>query len=382
MSRVKKYTNFDNNPNSVFGASKRVLQSYRKKLDEGEDNEPLTSLTQPVSILKQKPSSSALKPSIQGITTSESSDVVSNLNEFTLLIKSLTNNINTADLYLRSSYSVSKAPPAKVAPLTGSGIKHKSLRGGGKYADDIKKGKTPTGIKVGNETLMTPEEADTYLLNKWKNEGGNLDRPFTDEEKGIIKYFGLALGNFKKVSGLKPVIEKREAEVKPEVKPESQTKITEHFKPTAEQTVLNDELNGEDADVKDRIDKGIDREELIDADEGYDNPMPIDIFGQPQRYDANDEFDDEIEGISREATGEAGYNILDDLIEEGVNQVVDEHVNDVGDDEEEKYAKTPAQYSQEAIAIRGRPEVKENYIISLFSTINGQINKVADFWGN
>lgn len=366
MSRVKKNTNFDNNPNSIFGASKRVLQSYRKKLDEGDEIQPISGLTQPVSVLKQKPSGLALKPSIQGITTSESVDVVDNLNEFSLLIRTITQNINTADLYIKSSFKLTKKP------LAGSG-----LAGGVKttFANSGKPYKTVDGYELTN-----PEEARTYFLHKIDTEGKTK---VSDADKKMLGYFGLidpvVKPNVKSVKIIKELmVEKAKEDAK------GQTKISDYYKPTAEQNVLDEEIADDEADIKDRYDRGVDAEEIVDADMGFENPVPIGLHGQAQRYDANDDFTDLLEQVEIRDT----MNQMLDEVEARNYPVTERDIKEdvagedvTGNEDDENYQYTE-QSLDNIIARQGRPEVRENYLVSLFSTIINQINKATDFWEN
>jgi hypothetical protein len=84
-SKIKKTSNYDNDPNSVFGASKRVIQEYRKTIDSGKE---------------------APTPFKQGEKSQAKSDVVGNLNEFTALIKTITLGLNNVDTYLTTTEDI------------------------------------------------------------------------------------------------------------------------------------------------------------------------------------------------------------------------------------------------------------------------------------
>ena len=88
MSKLLKYTKgFDNNPNSDIGASKRVVKEYKKLLAKEQ-----------------------LKPIIQEMNN-QTKSVVTNLNDYSLLLKSITQNLVNADLYLTNP-EVSKSKGA------------------------------------------------------------------------------------------------------------------------------------------------------------------------------------------------------------------------------------------------------------------------------
>ena len=88
MSKLKKYTtSYDNDPNSDIGASKRVVKEY-KKLLEKEKLQP---------IMKEM--------------NNQTKSVVTNLNDYSLLLKIITQNLVNADLYL-SNPDVSKSKGA------------------------------------------------------------------------------------------------------------------------------------------------------------------------------------------------------------------------------------------------------------------------------
>jgi hypothetical protein len=76
MSKLKYTSSYDNNPNSDFGASKTVAKEYKKLL------------------AKEK-----LQPIMQEMNN-QTKSVVTNLNDYSLLLKTITQNLVNAELYL------------------------------------------------------------------------------------------------------------------------------------------------------------------------------------------------------------------------------------------------------------------------------------------
>jgi len=77
MSKLLKYTKgFDNNPNSDIAASKSVVKQYKKLLAK-----------------------ETLQPIIQEMNN-QTKSVVTNLNDYSLLLKNITQNLVNANLYL------------------------------------------------------------------------------------------------------------------------------------------------------------------------------------------------------------------------------------------------------------------------------------------
>ena len=145
MSKLKYTSSYDNNPNSDIGASKRVSKEYKKLL------------------VKEK-----LKPIIQEMNN-QTKSVVSNLNDYSLLLKTITQNLVNAELYL-SNPEVSKS------------------RGAGRYIGGAKGKKEETNKGTGGvKKIETKEQAYTYLHNKYKDaEAGTR---FTTADKQLVSKF-------------------------------------------------------------------------------------------------------------------------------------------------------------------------------------------------
>ena len=149
MSKLLKYTKgFDNNPNSDIGASKRVVKEYKKLLAKEQ-----------------------LKPIIQEMNN-QTKSVVTNLNDYSLLLKSITQNLVNADLYLTNP---------EVSKSKGSG----RYTGGG-LSDKERLKIMNTASKKG---ITTKAQALNHIQETYRNKPAGTK--MTQGDKNIIKAFGL-----------------------------------------------------------------------------------------------------------------------------------------------------------------------------------------------
>ena len=135
MSKLKYTSSYDNNPNSDFGASKTVAKEYKKLL------------------AKEK-----LQPIMQEMNN-QTKSVVTNLNDYSLLLKTITQNLVNAELYLSNP---------EVSRSKGAG---RFIGGAGKGKKASTKTNKGTGTKnittnKGTETknITTSDQAYSYLL--------------------------------------------------------------------------------------------------------------------------------------------------------------------------------------------------------------------------
>jgi hypothetical protein len=331
-SKIKKTSNYDNDPNSIFGASKRVIQEYRKTIDSGKE---------------------APTPFKQGEKSQQKSDVVGNLNEFTSLIKTITLGLNNVDGYITSQAE-------------------KGIEGSGMY-------RYRGGVKFNNAN-----EARDYLINKYGNQKSGTK--FSDEDREIVKKYKLVdtmkLGAIKKADRILGLIEQQTTS------DEGKTyRFVDEPKKETPATIGQAEFEDDILDLEFRELVGDESLNAVAETEPRftKKPLPIDIVGGDPDQDPEEvrqqesvfrrwraPTEDEGEGDEEEMQG---YN---ELLVEG-DEPIETYANTPPDSEEDEPDIDPETDIEDVIR-KGQKAPTENYLITLISTIVNQINKAQDIW--
>jgi len=372
MSKVKRYTDFDNDPNSIFGASRKVLQDYKRVLER-----------------KEAPT----KGFKQGVKTEAGDEVTKNLNEFAGLIKGITNNIDNALIYLEEEPIPEE--PNLLEGYSGSGRAYR-YRGG-----------APPAFK-------TRDEARNYLFEKYAGKTGNMDE---EDRKLITKWQMLkeGYGNTKNASKLLDKIEnspnpspitRQPTIMEMYNKPDPFAGLVEEQMASAKskgKSALDDDLEEEEEEAEERYEQA--DEELNARAEGL--PRFTDRVKAPQITGGEPEFDDEGDldeqdvidlndlnenWLNAQYGEEPEGEEAEEMAEEDEGEDIDgrdsdtsatseaEEFGDYFDDEDPEEVED-AETVPVPKNIKTRPvEVKEKYILTLLSTINSQILKASDLW--
>lgn len=346
-SKVRRYTNYDNDPNSIFGASKRVIQEYRKKLDMGEKS------TAPIQA-----------PTKQGITTKEGESVVKYLNEYSGMIRKITGDLNQVEVYITTEF---KAPEDE--EITGSGRRKYKYRGGAP------------------PTFSNANDARNYIIQKYKNSSENISK----EDREVVKRWnlvsGMELGNTQRG---KLIVDKIEA--KP-VKPPKQPTIKEAFKV---ESALDDDLDEEELEQEFRQKTGqADLEAKAEAEPRFtDSVKPIDIQGgepdedeeqaeDQDEYWLNQPLPDDEEWMNEEEEEEGGepeegeegsmfdWNAGEDEEEQPKDEEEEEGEGDGGEEPEVNLSD---------VIKSGKRVDRERYLLTLMSKIVNQLHDASDLW--
>ena len=334
MSKLKKYTtSYDNDPNSDIGASKRVVKEY-KKLLEKEKLQP---------IMKEM--------------NNQTKSVVTNLNDYSLLLKIITQNLVNADLYL-SNPDVSKSKGA--GRYTGGGLTEKEKKK--IIANANKKG------------INTTAQALTHIQEKYRDKPANTK--MTQADKNIIKAFGL--GNVRATTNAEAILGKiSNKKKKEEEEEEEEEDIVDDIPPeVAEEYIFN--INSPKSPKV-----GVNIDQMMEEERHTLHPQSGNIHGgEPNRddYDTiasanynsdNDEseYEDESDLSSNHSLG--NYNVDDGIGDSDADG--DGDGDDDGGDED-------IYNLDDLIKKRENTPIRENFIITLFSTIINQVHKASDFW--
>jgi hypothetical protein len=155
MSKLLKYTKgFDNNPNSDIAASKNVVKQYKKLLAK-----------------------ETLQPIIQDMNN-QTKSVVTNLNDYSLLLKNITQNLVNAELYLSNS---------EVSKSKGAG---RRLKGG---MNDNEKLRT-LKYAAKKHKVTNKQQAADYIKKEYADTGRTR---MTKGDLNIMKAFDLYKGDDK-----------------------------------------------------------------------------------------------------------------------------------------------------------------------------------------
>ena len=449
MSKLLKYTTgFDNNPNSDIAASKRVVKEYKKLLAKEQ-----------------------LKPIIQEMNN-QTKSVVTNLNDYSLLLKNITQNLVNAELYL-SNPLVSKSK--------GAG----RYKGGVKTKAAIKKEKN--AIKTAESKGITNETAASmYILEKYRKvpKGTTMEKQDREMLKAynVLPNIGRAtkadtiLGKMQekdnkpladantileKMGNVEKMLEQMEiAHNKNKVleneelyTPASTTTLnntpnitavkgkkrendrifeTPRRDPFANQFVqkmynmsssssplLINPLARRDRNLKTpssentsrvsfglssrKLDDGknVDNRNLANIDDEFEGsrftknlPSNIDIHGgnpndggidngddfmSEEEFDIHSQYpdnEDNISGIEDLYSGDLGIPVEE--VEQRYQEEEEEEERKGGEDEKEE--EDAHSIMQSIIRNRENTPIRENFIITLFSTIINQVHKASDFW--
>jgi hypothetical protein len=335
-SKIKKTSNYDNDPNSVFGASKRVIQEYRKTLDSGKE---------------------APTPFKQGEKSQAKSDVVNNLNEFTSLIKTITLGLNNVDTYISSKAN-------------------EDMEGSGMYR------------YRGGVIFKNANEARDYLINKYGNQ--KIGTKFSDEDREIVKKYKLVdtmrLGAIKKADRILGLIDQQSMRDRgqtylfaeePRGKKETpatlgQAEFENDIKDLEFSNMIgNNSLNAR-AENEPRFSQKTQHIDITGGDPDQDPEQAKEQESVFRRWKApvEDEGDespsDEDEGFSAQMMG-------DD------NEAMETYANTPPDSESDEPDIDPETDIEDVIR-KGQKAPTENYLITLVSTVINQINKAQDIW--
>jgi hypothetical protein len=332
-SKIKKTSNYDNDPNSIFGASKRIIQEYRKTIDSGKE---------------------APTPFKQGEKSQKQSGVVGNLNEFTALIKTITLGLNNVDTYLTTT---------------------EDIKGSGMY-------RYRGGVKFKNSN-----EARDYLIEKYRDQPSGTK--FTEDDRQIVKQYKLVdtmkLGAIKKADRILGLIDQQTARDTGQTylfaEPPRGKKETPATLGQAEfeddvldmefsNMIGNNSLNAR-AELEPRFTK---------------KPLPIDIQGGDPDQDPEEArqqesvfrrwkapVEDEGEDDEEEMQG---YN---ELLTEG-DEPFETYANSPPDSEDDEPENDPETDIEDIIRSGKRAVITENYLITLISAVINQIYKAQDIW--
>ena len=341
-------TNYDNNPNSIFGASKRVIATYNKKINPSEVS------TSSFSSFPQ--GDKTITPFQQGQKSKPKSEVVNNLNEFTGLIKTITLGLNNVDTYLTTQAS-------------------EEVQGSGMY-------RYRGGVKFNNSN-----EARDYLIAKYRDKPAKTQ--FSADDLKIVKKYGLVDGmrlqNTKKAVKILTLIE--------DFKPEESVfiKASSSKASSGKASVAYAENEDDEADDDFRLAEGEEALEAYaeEAPRFTERPNYPDIFGgdpeedpvqakeQDDAFrrwrappDASELTGSDDEGSGNEDTPMMGYNPVNPVA------TFDSDSDDSGDSGDID----PDTELADVIAKGKKSVITENYLITLITAIINQLYKAQDIW--
>jgi len=334
---MSKSTSFDNNPNSDIAASKRVVKEYKKLLAK-----------------------EALKPIMQEMNN-QTKSVVTNLNDYSLLLKNITQNLLNAELYLRNQ-DVSKSKGA--GRYIGGGNK--------KDAEIIRIKKDAAKYKITNA-----KEARAFIEKEYRNKPPGTK--ISQQHKDYINVFGLA-DNIKNTKSAGKIFELIDNKL-----PSSQSLSSPIHNQDTRQVKKIYGMETPSSEKSESSYAGIDSKQVL---QDFLETMPNeDMADIDDGIETASRFSDHIQPTLRPTA--PNYSFSDDEEEK-----VDD--DDNSEDFDEKYIFNPQsdeptdeaqdQYKeiddfQDYINRgRGNTQVRENFIITLFSNIINQVHKASDFW--
>ena len=370
MSKLLKYTKgFDNNPNSDIGASKSVVKQYKKLLAK-----------------------ETLQPIIQEMNN-QTKSVVTNLNDYSLLLKNITQNLVNAELYLRNP-EVSK-----------------SKQGAGRLKD---KEKVKIFDAAAENEIYDDAQALNYIQEKYRDKP--VGTKMSKSDRNLIKAFGL--GNIKATTNAKTIITKLYEQNKNEVTDEDVPEVLSGLAPkkgkpiaslikmrenplsrSRESSPYASEVSSPqtpssrfgigsrraslispvlsalvEAEKKSRLSVG-DLDDTFESSSRFSKtPQKTgmqDGLQQQQNEDEPEEEDFDIDDVYGDDENR------DDVLNEKMGQAEipenDDDGDDGGDDDN-------IYNLGDLIERRGNTPIRENFIITLFSNIINQVHKASDFW--
>jgi hypothetical protein len=322
MSKLLKYTKgFDNNPNSDIGASKRVVKQYKKLLAK-----------------------ETLQPIIQEMNN-QTKSVVTNLNDYSLLLKNITQNLVNAELYL-SNPEVSK-----------------SKQGAGRYIGGGLNEKEKKNIlnNASKKGITTKAQALKHIQEKYRDKPDGTK--MTQGDKNIIKAF--SLGNVKATTDAKKIIDKVNEQNKKDDVEEEEEDYDDIPVEEAEEYLFE-----HNSPKSPKV--GISIDQLMEGDRYALQPKSGKIHGGEPDLDEREE---EEEGEDEEENDDFTFDsdLLSETSNHSLGKYIPENDGDGGDDD---YIDNLG----DLIERRGNTPVRENFIITLFSNIINQVHKASDFW--
>ena len=324
MSKLLKYTKgFDNNPNSDIAASKSVVKQYKKLLAK-----------------------ETLQPIIQEMNN-QTKSVVTNLNDYSLLLKNITQNLVNANLYL-SNPEVSKSK--------GAG----RFLGGTRLSD---KQKQQIKNNASKKNIHTSAQALDYIQEKYRDKPDKTK--MTQPDKNLIKVFGL--GNVKATTNAGKILDKI-GNKKDDVEEEEEDFIDEIPEEEAEE-YLFDIKSPKSPKVGIRIDQ------VMEGDRYALQPKSGNIHGGEPDLDETEEQNDDDEQEEEDDNFSFDSELLSETSNHSLGKYIPENddAGDGGDDDD-------IDNLGDLIERRGNTPIRENFIITLFSTIINQVHKASDFW--
>ena len=350
---TSKTSNYDNNPNSIFGASKRVVATYNKKVN------PSSVSTSSFSSFPQ--GDKTITPFQQGQKSKPKSEVVSNLNEFTSLIKTITLGLNNVDTYLTTQAGDDNQ---------GSGMYR--YRGG-----------MPKRKQTAEEKEEARQEAFKFIVEKYRNEPKGTK--ISKEDLKLIKKYsltdGINLANKKEVSLVLPLVyQKKEREDSIFLKASSN-----------KASVAYAEDEDDEADDEARFDDG---EEALnayaeEAPRFTEKPNYPDIWGgDPEADPAQAREQDtafrrwrappdasQLSGSEDEGSGneDSPMGQYDPFLPLKTYDSDGDSSSDSGDID-------PDTELEDILASSKKKVITENYLITLITAIINQLNKAQDIW--
>ena len=332
MSKLLKYTSrYDNNPNSDIGASKTVVKSYKKMLEKER-----------------------LRPIMQEMNN-QTKSVVTNLNDYSLLLKNITQNLVNAELYL-SNPEVSNSK-GEISNSKGAGRYI-----GGVLTEKEKKKILDTASKKGIENRA---QALKYIQDSYRDKPANTK--ISEGDKNIIKAFKLA--NIEATTNASKVLIKIDESNKVVI-PEEKDEEEEEEEDLPEEYVF--ETNSPNPH-----NIGVNIDQLMEGDRYGTQPKSGNIHGgEPEENESSGE-EEENELSDESSVDEDGNESYDEEEENdtsGYSQSEIPSDGDYGDDGDE------VTDLNDLIKLRGKTPIRENFIITLFSNIINQVHKASDFW--
>jgi hypothetical protein len=404
MSKLKKYTtSFDDNPNSDIAASKRVVSEYKKILEK-----------------------ETLKPIIQEMNN-QTKSVVTNLNDYSLLLKNITQNLVNAELYLSNS-EVSKSKGA--GRLIGSGLSEKEKADFQKYATQ--------------KNITSKSQAINYIRDKYAE---TEKTKMTQGDKNIMRLYGLYQDdkgdtNMRGITNPK-VLLGRMKDVTPVQVPQQVEQYEtpdilygRYSTPASASTITPVKANIRDLTSKQQkptfqnqfVKKAINMSDDYDSSSSENSINPLsrrgpsvrskrNVLKPPQKsslFSSNSSsnfgvtpsnLDDVVEGdryslhpqptnIHGGDPGENKYDNdndnfdLDSVYDENtsvptVNEIYNQQTQFNGEEDNnfDAFEQDVEDFNlQEFINHQGHTPIRENFIITLFSNIINQVHKASDFW--
>lgn len=357
MSKLLKYTKgFDNNPNSDIGASKRVVKEYKKLLAKEQ-----------------------LKPIIQEMNN-QTKSVVTNLNDYSLLLKSITQNLVNADLYLSNPVvSNSKGAGRLIGGMPPKVTKKNKGTGSVPVQTPAKKNKdAPVQIPK----FETNDEALAWIIKR----GRVLDgENYSKGERNVIKKWGL-LPNIGKATKSNTILKKLgvvEDKLVDDIPEEEQQQSNYEYPPSFYDEEYEFEHNSPKSP---KI--GVNFDQYMEGDRYSIQPEKGDIHGGDPQEEEEYEEEEQEEQENLPQVDLDWYGEDDDnksfhssiMGSETSDHSLGKYKGDLEDDNEYDGDGDIEVNLDDIIKNRKNTPIRENFIITLFSNIINQVHKASDFW--